>query len=314
MDPRPQGQEAFLSVPINFTPRNGASRTIGVITLVGRRTDVRFSAGDARLLTAIASQVGAALEAHRLMAESVRRERLDRELELAHDLQLKLLPEPDGFEGISVAARCAPAESVGGDFYHLIRLSNDRIGVMIGDVSSHGFSAALIMAMVMSAAAIYAQEAGPPAEVLKRLHRALVDELETTEMYLSLFYAVVDPAAGRLHYANAGHPHAFRIDGAGSVVRLGATQPPLGTVPLDAYDEAEVEWRSGSDLLLLFTDGLSDAFATETGRGGEARLVETVVGLRSQAPEKILQEIFRHADRARPAVPQDDRTVVLLQT
>src|SRR5690606_6299382 len=84
LDQRPRGQEAYLSVPINFTPRDGESRTVGVITLVGRRTSVRFNAGDEQLLTAIASQVGAALEAHRLMAESVRRERLERELELAH--------------------------------------------------------------------------------------------------------------------------------------------------------------------------------------------------------------------------------------
>ncbi|HEX7120024.1 MAG TPA: GAF domain-containing SpoIIE family protein phosphatase [Longimicrobiales bacterium] len=314
MDPRPQGQEAFLSVPINFTPRDGEGRTIGVITLVGRRTNVRFSAGDARLLTAIASQVGAALETHRLMAESVRRERLERELELAHDLQLKLLPEASGFAGVQVAARCMPAESVGGDFYHLFRLSGDRFGIMIGDVSSHGFSAALIMAMVMSAAAIYAQEAGPPAEVLRRVHGSLIDELESTEMHLSLFYGVLDPAAGTLRYANAGHPHAFRIGASGAVHRLGATNPPLGTLPLDDYDAVVVPWTSGSDLLCLFTDGLSDVFAGPAGAGGEACLLAEVVRLRDRAPADILEHLFRFAGKSRPTVPQDDRTAVLLKT
>lgn len=314
LDPRPQGQEAFLSVPINFTPRNSPSRTVGVITLVGRRTDIRFSAGDARLLAAIASQVGAALETHRLMAESVRRERLERELELAHDLQLKLLPDTSAFEGVSVSARCVPADSVGGDFYHLFRLSDDRIGVMIGDVSSHGFSAALIMAMVMSAAAIYAQEARPPAEVLRWVHRALIDELETTEMHLSLFYGVLDPATCRLYYANAGHPHAFRISADGAMDRLGAMHPPLGTLPLDEYDEADVSWTPGSDLLFLFTDGLSDAYADADGSGGERNLLEAVVKQRGQTPDEILNELFRRAERARPAVPPDDRTAVLLRT
>lgn len=314
MDPKPKGQEAFLSVPINFTPRGGESRTTGVITLVGRRTDVRFSAGDARLLSAIASQVGAALETHRLMAESVRRERLERELELAHDLQLKLLPDAAAFDGISAAARCAPAESVGGDFYHLFRLAGERFGVMIGDVSSHGFSAALIMAMVVSAAAIYAQEAGPPAEALRRVHRALIDELESTEMHLSLFYAVVDPRAGTLRYSNAGHPHAFRIDRAGAATRLGATNPPLGTQPWAEYAEAVVPWASGTDLLCLFTDGLSDAFADRDGAGGEARLLEEVVRRRDRAPAEILDALFRRAGCAQPAVPQDDRTAVLLRT
>ena len=212
LEPRPSGREAFLSVPINYTPPNGTTRTVGVITLVGRRTNVRFTAGDSRLLSAIASQIGAALETQRLVRDSLRQERLMRELELAHDLQLKLLPDPSSFEGEhNIAARCVPAESVGGDFYQLFRLSGDRLGVMIGDVSSHGFAAALIMALTMSAAAIHASEEESPGEVLRRVHRTLVTELETTEMYLTLFYGVIDPGLGRLTFANAGHALAFKV-------------------------------------------------------------------------------------------------------
>src|SRR5690606_2499253 len=98
-------------------------------------------------------------------------------------LQLKLLPVPAQLgTAQSIAARCVPAESVGGDFYHLLPLSGERIGVVIGDVSSHGFSAALIMAMTISAVAIYAQESASPVEVVTRVHGALIDELQTTEM------------------------------------------------------------------------------------------------------------------------------------
>jgi hypothetical protein len=156
-------------------------------------------------LSAIASQIGAALETQRLVQDSLRQERLMRELELAHDLQLKLLPDPAAFEAPpEVAARCLPADSVGGDFYHLFRLPGDRFGIMIGDVSSHGFSAALIMALTMSAVAIYAQESGPPAEVMRHVHRALINELESTEMYLTLFYGVLDPTpAPRLRQRRA---------------------------------------------------------------------------------------------------------------
>ncbi|MEO5510443.1 MAG: SpoIIE family protein phosphatase, partial [Longimicrobiales bacterium] len=243
LEPSPKRFEAFLSVPINYTPPEGTTRTVGVITLIGRRNNVRFSAGDARLLSAIASQVGAALETQRLVAESLQQERVVRELELAHDLQLKLLPDLTAFTGPpEVAGRCAPAQSVGGDFYHLIRLSSDRVGVMIGDVSSHGFPAALIMALTMSAVAIYSQDEGPPAEVLKRVHRAVIKELESTEMYLTLFYGVVDRATKQIVYANAGHPHAFRIRADGDIQRLGATDLPLGMVTLDAYAEASASW------------------------------------------------------------------------
>ena len=313
LEPRPQGREAFLSVPINFTPPDGSTRTVGVLTLVGRRNNIRFSAGDARLLSAIASQIGAALETQRLLQESLRQERLVRELELAHDLQLKLLPDPDTFDApISVAARCVPAESVGGDFYQLFRLPGDRIGFMIGDVSSHGFSAAMIMALTMSAVGIHAPESGSPAEVLRRVHRALIAELESTEMYMSLFYAVLDLNAGQLVYANAGHPHAFRITPAGEVHRLGATDPPLGILPRDEYGEGTTVWTAGQDLLLLFTDGLSDALASDpSGQSGEATLIAEVLSARSRSLKEIIAHVFSAADRASAHLPPDDRTALV---
>jgi sigma-B regulation protein RsbU (phosphoserine phosphatase) len=309
-----RGREAYLSVPLNFTPPDGSMRTVGVITLVGRRAGVRFTAGDMRLLMAVASQVGAALETHRLVQQSLRRERVEHELELAHDLQLKLLPDTGQFAGTTrVAARCTPAESVGGDFYNLFHLSGGRLGVVIGDVSSHGFSAALIMALTMSAIAIYAQEAGPPGEVLRRVHEALFDELESTEMYLTLVYAIIDPEAGRMSYANAGHPHAFRVAGNGQVHRLESTSPPLGTAPLPV-GEASMEWGEGEDLLLLFTDGLSDAFPGGFGIDGERLLLEEIVRRRSWEPRRILAWLFAESENAELDIPPDDRSAVLVRT
>lgn len=315
LEPQPHGREAFLSVPINYTPPDGGPRTVGVITLVGRKANVRFSAGDARLLAAIASQVGAALETQRLVRESLKQERMVRELELAHDLQMKLLPDSDKFNDgtMRVAARCAPADSVGGDFYQLFRLSGDRLGVMIGDVSSHGFSAALIMALATSAAAIYAQESATPAIVLQRIHQALIKELESTEMYLTLIYCVLDPVAGQLTYANAGHPHAFCISQDGSVKRLGATDPPLGMTSFEEYGDDLVAWRAGEDLLVLFTDGLSDAFSASSGVAGEKNLLADIVEHRQLDPKDILGKLFSKADRATLQVPPDDRTAVLVR-
>ncbi|NJD09489.1 MAG: GAF domain-containing protein [Gemmatimonadetes bacterium] len=313
LEPPPRRSEAFLSVPVNYTPPQGTARTVGVITLVGRRSNVRFSAGDARLLAAIASQIGAALETQRLLRESLRQERLVRELELAHDLQLKLLPDPGSFQAPpDVAARCAPAESVGGDFYNLFRLSHDRLGIMIGDVSSHGFSAALIMALTSSAVAIYAQDANPPAEVLRRVHRALAKELESTEMYLTLFYGVVDRRVGTLVYANAGHPHAFRVSADGRAERLGATDLPLGMMPHDRYGEGTTGWAA-TDLICLFTDGLSDAYPARAGRAGEQALVADLVRLRARPLPEILTELFGATERVVLTVPPDDRTMLLVR-
>jgi sigma-B regulation protein RsbU (phosphoserine phosphatase) len=313
-EPSPRGGEPYLSVPVNYTPPDGDGRTVGVITLVGRRTDVRFSAGDLRLLTAIASQVAAALETQRLVQEGLRRERVEREMELAHDLQMKLLPDASRFApGARLAARCAPADSVGGDLYHLFELSGGRLGVVIADVSSHGFSAALIMALTMSAIAIYAQESGRPGDALRRVHESLIDELESTEMYLTILFAVVDPSEGEVSWANAGHPHAFIMRGDGQALRLEATSPPLGTFTFPDYGEERASLAPG-DLLLLFTDGLSDAFPGDSGLDGERRLLEEVRSIRDREPEAILEHLFDAAGAGQNDIPPDDRTAVLLRS
>jgi sigma-B regulation protein RsbU (phosphoserine phosphatase) len=306
---RDANHDFFLSVPVSYSPPRGETRTIGVINLIGRTVQGGFSAGDQKLITAIASQIGAAVENSRLVADSLRQERLSREMELAHDLQLKLLPSTAQFRGFfNVAARCSPADSVGGDFYHLFRLPGGRIGVMIGDVSSHGFAAALIMALTMSAVAIHASEGDPPAEVLRRVHAALISELETTEMYMTLFYGVIDPEAGTLTYANAGHSHAFRVTGQGEAIRLNATNPPFGLLDLDDYGEQTVPWQRSSDMLFLFTDGLSDAL----GLAGEEVLIRHVREHSNEPLESLLDSLFS-LSRPESEFPADDRSALLLR-
>ena len=150
-------------------------------------------------------------------------------MQLAHDLQMKLLPDaahvaPEAL----VAARVVPAEDVGGDFYNLYRLSNGRIGVMIGDVSGHGYQAALIMALTMSASAIHAQGTDDPAEMLRRLYLSVKEELTTTEMFVSALYAVVDREKQELRYGNTGHPHAFVV----------SREPGVSPEELDAHCRA----------------------------------------------------------------------------
>ncbi len=312
-DGREEEEESFLSVPIRYTPPAGEARTVGVINLIGRRHGGRFTASDQKLLSAIASQVGAALENNRLIQESLARERVAREMELAHNLQMKLLPSVESFDLADVAGRVQPAESVGGDFYHLIRLSGDRIGIMIGDVSSHGFSAALIMALSISAATIYATEFAMPARVLRSLHDSLEDELESTEMYLTLFYGVLDPESGTLAYSNAGHPHAFLLRPDGSQVRLDATDPPVGIAGPDSYGEQQVEWQRGEDLLLLFTDGLSDAFPLDGAVSGEDRIVDEARKRFGKSSAEIVDALFAVSAGARPDTPSDDRTAIILR-
>jgi len=297
----------FLSVPIVFTPPWAEPRPVGVLQLAGRPRGAAFSAGDLKMLLAVASQIGAALENRRLVRESLHRERLLRELELAHDLQLKLLPRPAWVEnGFQVAARCRPAESVGGDFYHFVPLRGERLGVVVGDVSGHGFGAALIMALTLSAVSIHASEGHRPSEVLRRVRRALAAELTQTEMHLSLCYVVLDPRRRRLVYANAGHPHAFLLEGDGAVHRLGALAPPLGMGSEETFAERRQVWHPGRDLLLLFTDGLARSLGPSE-RQGEAVLLARAWARRSEPVQAVLDGLWDWT----AGTPEDDCTAVV---
>jgi sigma-B regulation protein RsbU (phosphoserine phosphatase) len=312
-DDRGYKGHAFLSVPICYGAPAAPLRCVGVINLTDRIGGDRFTPSDRKLVAAVANQIGAAVENARLVERDARQQRLRRELELAHDLQLKLLPRPAVLQGdAEVAARCYPADSVGGDFYTFTRLGRGRVGVMLGDVSSHGFPAALVMALVMSAAGIHAAASVTPDETLSALLDSLSTELAETEMYFSIFYGVLDPLAGRLAYANAGHPYAFRIPRFGEPERLETTAPPLGLATAGSIQRRQVPWSMGHDLLALWTDGLVDA-RNEAGEPfGEARLLAKIGEHRNDPVETIVQAVLAEA-KAFGAKPTDDRTLLVLR-
>jgi sigma-B regulation protein RsbU (phosphoserine phosphatase) len=305
---------AFLSVPVMYAAPGGPPRSIGVLNLTDRLGEDAFTAGDRKLVTAVANQIGAAIENVRLREQEMGQQRLRRELELAHHLQLKLLPAPGVLGGIAdVGVRCVPAEQVGGDFYHLLRLSGDRIGVMIGDVSTHGFSAALIMALAMAAAGIHAETADTPGEALRRLEESLADELARTDMFLTLCYAVLDPAQGRLTYASAGHGHAWSLHGpSGRHERLVATRPPLGLGEARGQD-AMRPWRHGEDLLVLLTDGVVDAVNDRGERFGEGRALGHVHRLHDRPARDIVDALFTGLTAFSGGSAGDDRTAVIVR-
>ncbi len=310
-DPRAYKGQAFLSIPICYAAPGSGSRCVGVINLTDRLAGDTFTPGEAKLVSAVANQIGAAIENARLVDRDLRRQRLQRELELAHDLQLKLLPSPAVLgSDAEVAAICRPVDGVGGDFYTFRRLGNDRVGVMLGDVSSHGFSAALVMALVMSAAGVHTGAGATPDEVLTSMLESLGSELASTEMFLSVFYGVLDPRGKRLLYASAGHPHAYRIPRSGEPERLPTTAPPLGLAGDAAIGMQQVTWIPGEDLLCLWTDGL-----VEQGVDGaftEERLVAEIARRRCDSADAIVRGVFAQADAA-SIRPVDDRSLLVIR-
>ena len=301
---------AFISVPILYPQPEGPPRAIGVLSVTDRVGADAFSSGNKRLLAAVASQVGASIENQRLVERDRVQQRLRREVELARDLQLKLL-KPRYAGHADVAVRCQQAEEVGGDFYHIIRLPEHRLGVMLGDISSHGFPAALIMALVLSAASIHAEEAGSPEDVLRLLLASVGDDLRETEMFLTLFYGVTDRQHGVLRYANAGHPHAWVLRADGTAERLTATAPPLGLAPEKQFTGAETAWSRGSATLVLCSDGVIDAMGPRGRRFGEQRVLDLVRETRAQGSAAAVAAVFAALEEFNSG-ELDDRTVLVL--
>ncbi|HEU4989907.1 MAG TPA: GAF domain-containing SpoIIE family protein phosphatase [Gemmatimonadaceae bacterium] len=304
---------AMLSVPIIWTTARGP-QALGVVNLSGRGAHP-FTAGDRKLIAAIATQIGNAIQNARLVRSSIEQQRLSHEMQLAHDLQMKLLPagtelEPDA----DAAARVVPAESVGGDLYNLFRLGRGRVGTLLGDVSGHGYRAALIMALVMSASAIHAKTTSDPGAMLDALLGSLREELEATEMFLSAFYAVIDRSNGTLRYANAGHASAFVMHGDGVADRLPALDPPLG-LGAEAPRTAKRRWDAVDDLLVLFTDGVSDARNREGERFGEQRVLDIVRRHRREAAPTLVDRVFRALTVFLDgALAPDDLTLVVVRS
>lgn len=305
---------AMLCVPIVWTTPEGGI-PLGVVSLSGRRGGESFTAGDEKLVAAVGSQIGTAIQNARLVRASIEQERLASEMKLAHDLQMRLLPAattvaPDAL----CAARVEPAEGVGGDFYHLFRLGQGRTGVLVGDVSSHGYRAALIMALVMSAAAIHAQTTADPAETVQALLATVEEELRETEMFLSLCYVVVDREARTLRWTNTGHPHAFVIGADGIASRLEATDPPLGLGPESLHARTR-DWDPAHDLLVLFTDGISDARDARGEVLGEDRVLEVLRARRREVPSRIIDGVFALVEgHLRNGAPADDQAIVVLRS
>jgi sigma-B regulation protein RsbU (phosphoserine phosphatase) len=182
---------------------------------------------------------------------------------------------------------------------------------MIGDVSSHGYRAALIMALMMSAASIHAQTTADPAEMLNAILATIAEELESTEMFVTAFYAVIDPFRRRMRYANAGHPHAFSVTADGCVERLGAGAPPMG---MSAAVPRTVErtWDPGSELLVLFTDGMTDARDRFDHRFGEQAVLDVVTAHQNAPPKVILEHVLsRLQQHMGDVMRRDDLTMVI---
>jgi sigma-B regulation protein RsbU (phosphoserine phosphatase) len=248
-------------------------------------------------------------------AQMIEKERMDRELEIAHHIQESILPQSLPADPVlDFGARFVPARMVGGDFYDLFPVAEGRWGIVVGDVCDKGVPAALFMMLTYSLMRAETPRAGSPGEALRAVNRHLLD-LNPSGMFVTLLYGVLDAATGRLVYARAGHPPPLLLDEAGRLadVPLGVGQP-LGLFNVPTLDEQELVIPAGG-AVLVFSDGLSDVLEGEAEDPPWGRLCSAVAGMPGAAAQGICDRLWDEAQAAEadPGVQHDDFVLVTVR-
>jgi phosphoserine phosphatase RsbU/P len=269
--------------------------------------------------TGSAAQTTLALEVARLSAEigreMVQRERFNRELEIAKEVQDRLFPQRlPVVSGLDYCGSCRPAREVGGDYYDFLELSQGKLGIAIGDVSGKGIGAALLMASLEASLRALASLNLELPELIQRVNR-MIYESSSVNRYATLFYAEYDARARRLFYVNAGHnaPVILRkSEGTHQVFRMEMGGPVIGLLP-HAYQQGSFSVVPG-DVVVLFTDGISESMNGRDEEWGETRLIELAKTCHGLPASEVMTRIFAAAEAFTAGAAQhDDMTLVVLR-
>jgi sigma-B regulation protein RsbU (phosphoserine phosphatase) len=309
-------------------PLFGRGRLMGIMLLGPKQSEAAYTRTDLRLLQALATQTGMALEvgalAHSLAREASERMRTTQELELARAVQERLFPQQmPRIPSATVAGSCRPAQIIGGDYYDVFALGDGRFALAIGDVSGKGTSAALLMAGLRSSLRALALDlALDPAQIMDRMNRLVFDASESNR-FATFFFAVFDPVSRILECVNAGHnpplllrraPSCDVVDpNGGCTVQLPADGPVIGLLEGVSYTCGRHQLAPG-DLLVTFTDGFSEAMTAADEEWGDERLTAAAEGAREGSAAAVLQALFYKADAfTAGAMQHDDMTALVLK-
>lgn len=310
-------REGFRAAAI--VPLIADGESIGTLVIDSRQPR-SFTEVEVRFLRLMANQAALAIEKARLHHEQLQRERIEEELAVARTIQMSMLPaKPPRLPGWEFATHFEAAHKVGGDFYDFFPLPGEpgRWGVVIADVTDKGVPAALFMALSRTTIRNIALRGRSPAEVLSWANRYIQEDSES-DMFLSAFYAELNIEDGRLTYANAGHnPPLIWRSADSQFYRMPATCPLLGVLPEIEVPVITIQVSSG-DILILYTDGITEAMNTDNGEFGRGRLEETVRQLMAAQPAVGAEDIRTAiADEVRrfagSMVQYDDMTLLIIK-
>lgn len=285
---------------------------VGCLAVSDKVSGYRLNYEDVTTISTIADQLSLAINTSRLYRESIEKQRLEEEMNIARTIQIDLLPKvfPSG-DGFHFSAFSDPSLEVGGDYFDFIKTRRGTIAMVIADASGKGVPAALLISQIHAAIRTEIRHDLPLSQILVNVNELLQKE-EITDKFATLFVADFDPQTRLLRYANAGHNYPIVIS-RGENVELDRGGLLLGAFREVAYDEGEVQLKN-DDILFLYTDGLNECINHKDEQYGESRAIRLIKEHHALTAPEIQQKIIDdvHAFAA-PLALQDDMTLVLLK-
>ena len=305
----PEGLKSLLAVPLFYK-----KQIIGLLAVLNARAPEGFNESDQRMLSIVGMQCAQIQENARLAAEESRLKELERELDAARAIQRSLLPAVmPQVTGWDLAAAYEPARQVGGDLYH-IEQTADALHLAVADVAGKGMPACLYMVNVVTNMRALAAQKLAPAELMSRLNALLLSTM-TDGRFVTLFWASIDPATGKVCYCNGGHNPALVLRANGDVDWHNDGGTLVGLLADIPYVGGELNLGPG-DRLILYSDGVTEALRPDGEFFGDDRLVDAVRGVSTSGPatpaalvSAILAAVIAHEQGA-PAA--DDKTLVVV--
>lgn len=307
-DPSSLPVKSLLSVPLRLK-----GEMIGVLNAFNKKKDACFSDEDQRLLAIIAAQSAQAVENARLLEEEKELIRIQQEMRLAHDIQVKLLPKtaPE-VPGYKITGRSIPAKEVGGDYYDFVAIDKNRTAFCVGDISGKGMPAALLMSNLQAMLRGQTEQDVPATTCVKHCNKLLYKNT-AADRFATLFFGILDAKNHRITCVNAGHNPPFVFDAAGEHRQLDPGGTILGFLEDFPFSETTLVLDPG-DVLVVYSDGITEAINDKEEDFEESRLVETVRGKTKQNPNQLVDTILQSVQTFTGDTPQaDDMTLVVVK-
>jgi serine phosphatase RsbU (regulator of sigma subunit) len=315
-DPRFEAQHSVVLSQIRSVmavPLASGEETFGMI-YVDNPFNNRFREEDLKVLTTIASVASIKIENERLLEERLEKRRMEEELKVASEIQMRLQPfAPPCLEGWEMTGVSFPCREIGGDYYDFIqRKSDKRVVIAVGDVSGKGTGAALLMSSLHAAVRAQSQTRRSIAEVMAEINQYIFENSPPNK-FLTLFYGEVDPETGTLTYSNGGHNSPILVRANGDLERLDKGGLPIGMMQGVQYQEGAVGFERG-DVLLIYSDGITESVNESEEEFGEPRLIEVVKQNRGRSSSGLRDRIDEALSRfVGSMAPVDDMTLMIVK-